>query len=105
MIKKLIAWFYAIYFTPVAATPATETQPSEVKTVTDITASDTTTAQTAVDPTVAVDPTATIQPTPVQEVKTGVADFEAAYKFVVAGIEQLGAGAEDELKALAKKYL
>ncbi|TKI02779.1 DUF1177 domain-containing protein [Martelella alba] len=52
-----------------------------------------------------VDPATTAQPTPAQEAKTGVADFEAAYKFVVAGIEQLGAGAEDELKALAKKYL
>jgi len=42
---------------------------------------------------------------PSQEIKTGVQDFEAAYKFVVSGIGQLGDAAEDELKALAKKYL
>ncbi len=96
MIKRFIAWLKAIYIKPVAAPAVADTKTIEVNTVTDITASDTTTAQTA---------TATTQPTPAQEIKTGVADFESAYKFVVSGIEQLGAGAEDELKALAKKYL
>ncbi|KNA29509.1 hypothetical protein ACO03_11430 [Pantoea ananatis] len=42
---------------------------------------------------------------PVQEVKTGVKDFEAALKFVESGVSQLGAAAKDELKALAVKYL
>jgi hypothetical protein len=43
--------------------------------------------------------------TSAQEIKSGVQDFEAAYKFVVSGIGQLGDAAEDELKVLVKKYL
>jgi hypothetical protein len=43
--------------------------------------------------------------TPATEVKTGVADFEAALKFVEDGVVRLGEAAKDELKELAKKYL
>ncbi|MDF7658334.1 hypothetical protein PUG81_05080 [Erwiniaceae bacterium L1_54_6] len=43
--------------------------------------------------------------TPASEAKTGVADFEAALKFVEDGVEKLGDAAKDELVALAKKYL
>lgn len=89
---KLIAWLKSLF-----------TKQPEVQTVSEPIVD--VAAQTAVDPTVAVDPAVIVQPTPAQEVKAGVQDFEAAYKFVVAGIEQLGAGAEDELKSLAKKYL
>jgi hypothetical protein len=42
---------------------------------------------------------------PAQEIKSGVQDFDAAYKFVVSSIGLLGDAAEDELKELAKKYL
>lgn len=41
----------------------------------------------------------------VAEVKAGVQDFEKAFQFVADGVAQLGAGAKDELFALAKKYL
>ncbi|MBP2197211.1 hypothetical protein JOJ88_002647 [Pantoea cypripedii] len=37
--------------------------------------------------------------------KTGVQDFEQAFQFVADGVAKLGAGAKDELIALAKKYL
>jgi len=43
--------------------------------------------------------------TPATEVKDGVHDFEAALHFVRDGVKKLGDAAEDELIALAKKYL
>lgn len=43
--------------------------------------------------------------TPSSEVKDGVHDFEAALHFVRDGVKKLGDAAEDELIALAKKYL
>lgn len=39
------------------------------------------------------------------ETKDGVHDFEAALHFVRDGVKKLGDAAEDELIALAKKYL
>ncbi|QAB30909.1 hypothetical protein [Pantoea ananatis] len=42
---------------------------------------------------------------PSVEAKDGVHDFEAALHFVRDGVKKLGDAAEDELIALAKKYL
>lgn len=52
-----------------------------------------------------VEQVADVPATPVEEVKTGVSDFEAALAFVESGVAQLGDAAKDELKELAKKYL
>lgn len=89
MIKRFLAWLKTIYFKPAQA----ETQTPEVEPMSDI----------PVD--VAAQPTVAADPTPAVEVKTGVADFEAALSFVESGVAQLGEAAKDELKALAKKYL
>ncbi|TKI02728.1 Ig-like domain-containing protein [Martelella alba] len=47
MIKRFVAWLYAIYFTPVPAPAAAESQSSEVKTVSQITLSILTNSQPA----------------------------------------------------------
>lgn len=91
MIKRFLAWLKTIYFKPATA----ETQSPEVEPMSDIP------LDVAAQTTVAV----TADPTPAVEVKTGVADFEAALSFVESGVAQLGGAAKDELKALAKKYL
>jgi len=50
-------------------------------------------------------PTVVADPVPSVEAKDGVHDFEAALHFVRDGVKKLGDAAEDELIALAKKYL
>lgn len=83
MISKILAWLFAFFYTPV---PNKVIQPPEVETMSDV-------------------PVEVIPATPVEEVKAGVADFEAALAFVESGVAQLGEAAKDELKELAKKYL
>lgn len=90
MIKRFLTWLISIYFKPAQA----ETQTPEVIVM----------PEELVDE-VAAPVTAVVAPTPVEEVKAGVADFEAALAFVESGVAQLGEAAKDELKALAKKYL
>ncbi len=91
MIKRFFEWLKSIYFKPAQA----EIQSPEVETMSDIP------VDVAAQPTVAV----AADPTPAVEVKTGVADFEAALSFVESGVALLGGAAKEELKALAKKYL
>jgi len=50
-------------------------------------------------------PVTTSDPVPSVEAKDGVHDFEAALHFVRDGVKKMGDAAEDELIALAKKYL
>lgn len=90
MIKRFLTWLIRIYFKPAHA----ETQTPEVIAM----------SEPLVDE-VAAPVTAVVAPTPVEEVKVGVADFEAALAFVESGVGQLGEAAKDELKELAKKYL
>lgn len=90
MIKRFLTWLISIYFKPAQA----ETQTPEVIVM----------PEELVDE-VAAPVTAVVAPTPVEEVKAGVADFEAALAFVESGVAQLGEAAKDELKELAKKYL
>ena len=40
-----------------------------------------------------------------QDINASVKDFTQAFNFVESGVEKLGAGAKDELIALARKYL
>ncbi|WP_089528502.1 hypothetical protein [Pantoea ananatis] len=54
---------------------------------------------------ITVAPVTTSDPVPSVEAKDGVHDFEAALHFVRDGVKKLGDAAEDELIALAKKYL
>lgn len=82
MIKRILLWLISIYFKPAT----TETKTPEVKAMSDV-------------------PVEVAPVTPVEEVKAGVADFEAALAFVESGVAQLGEAAKDELKELAKKYL
>ena len=81
--NKLITWITAFFNTPVTNKTI---QPPEVETMSDV-------------------PVEVTPATPVEEVKAGVADFEAALAFVESGVAQLGEAAKDELKELAKKYL
>lgn len=67
----------------------------------DLTADSTSTAITSST----VVPVTTSDPVPSVEAKDGVHDFEAALHFVRDGVKKLGDAAEDELIALAKKYL
>lgn len=83
MINKILAWLFTFFYTPV---PNKVIQPPEVETMSDV-------------------PVEVAPETPVEEVKAGVADFEAALEFVESGVAQLGEAAKDELKELAKKYL
>lgn len=50
-------------------------------------------------------PVTTSDPVPSVEAKDGVHDFEVVLHFVRDGVKKLGDAAEDELIALAKKYL
>lgn len=91
MMKNILAWLFAFFYTPV---PNKVIQPPEVETM----------SEPLVDE-VAAPVALVVAPTPPEEVKAGVADFEAALAFVESGVAQLGEAAKDELKALAKKYL
>lgn len=90
MIKRILLWLISIYFKPAT----TETKTPEVETM----------SEPLVDE-VAAPVAVVVDPTPVEEVKAGVADFEAALAFVESGVAQLGEAAKDELKELVKKYL
>ena len=85
MIKRILLWLISIYFKQAT----TETKTPEVETMSD---------QPVVVP-------AVVRTAVADEVKAGVADFEAALSFVESGVAQLGEAAKDELKELAKKYL
>lgn len=85
MIKRILLWLISIYLKPAT----TETKTPEVETMSD---------QPVVVP-------AVVSTAVADEVKAGVADFEAALSFVESGVAQLGEAAKDELKELAKKYL
>lgn len=95
MIKRFLTWLISIYYN-VETKPAAQasTQTPEESTM----------SEPLVDE-VAAPVAVVVAPTPVEEVKAGVADFEAALAFVESGVAQLGEAAKDELKALAKKYL
>ena len=85
MIKRILLWLISIYLKPAT----TETKTPEVETMSD---------QPVVVP-------AVVSSAVADEVKAGVADFDAALSFVESGVSQLGEAAKDELKELAKKYL
>ena len=85
MIKRILLWLISIYFKPAT----TETKTPEVEIMSD---------QPVVVP-------AVVSSAVADEVKAGVADFDAALSFVESGVSQLGEAAKDELKELAKKYL
>ncbi len=93
MIKSILLWLISFYLKPAI----TETKTPEVEPM----------SEPLVDAVAA--PAAvvnvTVTPAVADEVKAGVADFEAALSFVESGVAQLGEAAKDELKALAKKYL
>lgn len=90
MIKRILLWLISIYFKQAT----TETKTPEVEKM----------SEPLVDE-VAAPVDVVVALTPVEEVKAGVADFEAALSFVESGVAQLGEAAKDELKELAKKYL
>ncbi|MBU9823178.1 hypothetical protein J1782_25130 [Rahnella sp. BCC 1045] len=104
MISKILAWLFAFFYTPV---PNKVIQPPEVETMSEPLVDEV--AAPVVAPVVEAAPAAvvsvTVTPAVADEVKAGVADFEAAFSFVESGIAQLGEAAKDELKELAKKYL
>ena len=109
MIKRFLTWLISIYYN-VEIKPASLVQNQaspEVETMSEPLV-DEVAAPVAV-PVVEATPAAvvavTVTPTVADEVKAGVADFEAALSFVESGVAQLGEAAKDELKALAKKYL
>lgn len=85
MIKRILLWLISIYLKPAT----TETKTPEVEIMSD---------QPVVVP-------AVVSSAVADEVKGGVADFDAALSFVESGVAQLGEAAKDELKELAKKYL
>lgn len=85
MIKRILLWLISIYLKPAT----TETKTPEVE----IMSEQPVVVQAVVSSAVA------------DEVKAGVADFDAALSFVESGVAQLGEAAKDELKELAKKYL
>ncbi|MFS7358656.1 hypothetical protein AB6896_07290 [Rahnella inusitata] len=85
MIKRILLWLISIYLKPAT----TETKTPEVEIMSD---------QPVVVP-------AVVSSAVADEVKAGVADFDAALSFVESGVSQLGEAAKDELKELAKKYL
>ncbi len=85
MIKRILLWLTSIYLKPAT----TETKTPEVEIMSD---------QPVVVP-------AVVSSAVADEVKAGVADFDAALSFVESGVSQLGEAAKDELKELAKKYL
>lgn len=103
MIKRILLWLISIYFKPAT----TETKTPEVEKMSEPLV-DEVAAPVAV-PVVEAAPAAvvsvTVAPAVADEVKAGVADFEAALSFVESGVAQLGEAAKDELKELAKKYL
>ncbi|GAB2938156.1 hypothetical protein [Hafnia psychrotolerans] len=86
MIKRFLAWLISIY-----------TKPTPVETKTP--------GVTMTDQVVDIPAQVAASAAPAAEVKAGVADFEAALRFVESGVAQLGEAAKDELKELAKKYL
>ncbi|MBU9819936.1 hypothetical protein J1782_08550 [Rahnella sp. BCC 1045] len=97
MIKRFLTWLISIYYN-VEIKPAAQagTQTPEESTM----------SEPLVDAN--AEPVAVVvqpAPNPAAEVKTGVADFDAALSFVESGVAQLGEAAKDELKELAKKYL
>lgn len=85
MIKRILLWLISIYLKPAT----TETKTPEVEIMSE---------QSVVVP-------AVVSSAVADEVKAGVADFDAALSFVESGVAQLGEAAKDELKELAKKYL
>ena len=103
MIKRFLAWLKSIYFKPATAVIKTP----EVKPMSDIP------LDVALQPAGgqiigadgAVSVMAGADQSPVAEAKAGVADLDAALKFIESGVAQLGEAAKDELKELAKKYL
>lgn len=103
MIKRILLWLISIYFKQAT----TETKTPEVETMSEPLVDEV--AAPVVAPVVEAAPAAvvsvTVTPAAADEVKAGVADFEAALSFVESGVAQLGEAAKDELKELAKKYL
>lgn len=93
MIKSILLWLISFYLKPAN----TETKTPEVEPMSDPLV-DAVAAPAAVV-------NVTVTPAVADEVKAGVADFEAALSFVESGVAQLGEAAKDELKELAKKYL
>ncbi|TPG62569.1 hypothetical protein [Ewingella americana] len=98
-LKTIFAWLISIFYTPL---PVTDQAAKPLTTPEVNIMSEPLIDGTVAQPAVAVTQSA---PTPIEEIKAGVADFEAALTFVESGVAQLGEAAKDELKELAKKYL
>jgi hypothetical protein len=99
MMKNILAWLFVFFYTPV---PNKVIQPPEVETMSEPLVDE---SETVVEAAPAAVVSEAVSPAVAAEVKTGVADFEAALSFVESGVAQLGEAAKDELKELAKKYL
>jgi len=101
MINRFLAWLKSIYFKPVVA----DNNTSEVQLMSEPIV-DTAVGSASSDTVIAnAVHAAGAGQSPVVEVKSGVADLDAALAFIESGVAQLGKAAKDELKALAKKYL